>query len=91
MSNLFDYINEFGGISFDEEEPNDVDNIVFCRLVYLDFSAYIGKTIEKIALELEENKGTLTKKGDHHTRSTYRLLFDLANSKRFKNVKVQKI
>ena len=44
MSNLFDYINEFGSISFDEEMPNDVDNIIFCRLVYLDFSAHIGKS-----------------------------------------------
>lgn len=62
MPNLFDYINEFGSISFDEEMPNDVDNVIFCRLVYLDFSAHIGKTIEKIAQELEENKGTLTKR-----------------------------
>ena len=53
MPNLFDYINEFGSISFDEEMPNDVDNVIFCRLVYLDFSAHIGKTIEKIAQELE--------------------------------------
>ena len=37
MPNLFDYINEFGSISFDEEMPNDVDNVIFCRLVYLDF------------------------------------------------------
>lgn len=89
MSNLFDYINEFGSISFDEEMPNDVDNIIFCRLVYLDFSAHIGKTIEKIAQELEENKGTLTKKGERHTRSTYKLLFELAGSERFKGVKIR--
>ena len=38
MIKLIDYVEKYGDISFDNKPFNDVDNLVFCSLIYLDFS-----------------------------------------------------
>ena len=38
MTNLFDYVLQYGDLSFEEKEFNEVDNLVFCLISYLDFS-----------------------------------------------------
>ena len=45
MANLFDYVKKYGNESFLEKSFNDIDNLVFSSLSYLDFSkTEINKT-----------------------------------------------
>ena len=36
MTNLFDYVLQYGDLSFEEKEFNEVDNLVFCLISYLE-------------------------------------------------------
>ena len=38
MANIFDYIEQYGNIRFENKKFNEVDNIIFSMLTYLDFS-----------------------------------------------------
>lgn len=49
MADIFDYAESFRDIMFSEAGLNEIDNAVFCRLAYLDFSGYAGKTLGEIA------------------------------------------
>lgn len=52
MKNIFNYISNYGNLSFSEVAFNDVDNLVFAALSYVDFSTDAdvnNLTINKIA------------------------------------------
>lgn len=49
MKNIFDYIEEYKDIKFSEMGVNEIDNAVFSRLAYLDFTVYAGKTVSEIS------------------------------------------
>ena len=49
MRTMFDYIEEFANASFEIFELTEVDNAIFCRLSYLNFDGFAGKTLEYIA------------------------------------------
>ena len=40
--NIFDYIDKYGDYSFDEKEFNDIDNLVFSSLIYVDLEKYVS-------------------------------------------------
>ena len=43
MADIFDYVEKYRDIMFGDEELNEIDNAIFCRLAYLDFSEFSGK------------------------------------------------
>lgn len=52
MKNIFNYIRNYGNLSFSDEPFNDADNLVFSALSYVDFSTendVNNLTIKKIA------------------------------------------
>lgn len=52
MKNIFNYISNYGNLSFSDEPFNDADNLVFSALSYVDFSTDAdvnNLTINKIA------------------------------------------
>lgn len=62
MADIFDYVKKYGSFRFNEMGISDIDNAVFSRLAYLDFSGYAGKTLGEISEEYEipadDNKAT---------------------------------
>lgn len=96
MSDLFDYLNWRGDISFDEVGPNKIDYLLLSHLSYTIFDDVISenlnetKTFSQLTKEFKLlpdyvqrcNIGFLINK-----RST-ELMFKCAKTKRFKNVKL---
>ena len=68
MANMFDYVEKYGNIRFENKAFNEVDNLVFSTLAYLDYS----KT------KINENCHTLEEIGRQylhkHTRKEIRKL-----------------
>ena len=38
MASVFDYIEQYGNVRFEDKEFNEVDNLIFSVLAYLDFT-----------------------------------------------------
>lgn len=91
MMNLFSYVKKNGNILFKEKPFNDIDNLVFSSLSYLDFS---DTSIHKSSYSLEKiGKEYLTKhkyrKIAHlgiAQKDAYKLLKIVINKKRYKNI-----
>lgn len=96
MTNLLDYLKWRGDISFDNNEPNQVDGLVFCELTYLPFEKFIAECSEEETISsLFEKYSALpeaeTKIGAILPEKEIRELFTLAAScERYKNVKVKR-
>lgn len=41
MGNIIDYVREYGKYTFTEEPLNEVDSLVLCQLVYLNYENYV--------------------------------------------------
>lgn len=91
MTNIYDYVNKYGKYSYEELEFNDLDNLVFSLLTYLDY----GKT------KVKENTHTIKEIGTYYLKTNsykkvskigiaqkraYKLLEIVVNKPRFKNV-----
>ena len=89
--NIFDYVDKYGNYTFEEKEFNDIDNLVFCSISYLNFtSTSVNKDIHSLEflgneyLNLHNYKeikklGVPQKKG-------YQLLEKIIKKKRYKDV-----
>ncbi len=93
MSNIFNYIEKYGQTSFKEKEFNDIDNLVFSLLSYLDFtqtSVNNGRySLEYIGQEyLTNNTYKDVKKIGIAQKDAYKLLKIVIRSQRYKNIKV---
>jgi len=91
MANLFDYVKKYGNESFLEKSFNDIDNLVFSSLSYLDFSkTEINKnscTLEQIGKEyLSKNDYKDVKKLGIAMKEAYQLLEILVTKKRYQEV-----
>lgn len=91
MANLLNYIQEYGDRDFKNKAFNDIDNLVFSELSYLDFSNTSinrGKyTLEYIGLEyLNQNKYQEIKKLGIAQRDAYKLLRVVVTKKRYQNI-----
>jgi len=86
--NLIDYVKKYNNKSFKEEKFNELDNLVFSQLVYLDFSNYKDyKTINEIgSAYLNENKIKDIKNYNLASKDSYILLKHIYNSKRYKDI-----
>ncbi len=49
MGNMVDYIHEYGKYTFTEEPLNEVDSLVLCQMVYLNFSSFVPGLEERNA------------------------------------------
>lgn len=91
MANVFDYVAKYGDFTFQQKPFNEVDNLVFSLLAYLNFK----KT------RINENTHTLEEIGHEylrqHTRkeitrlgiamgSAYRMLETVVNTRRYRDV-----
>lgn len=91
MKNLTDYIDKYGDISFDNKEFNDIDNLIFSSLIYLDFSKtniYNGEyTIHTIADEyISMNKYENVKKIAILQDDVYMLIQAIKDKVRYKDI-----
>ena len=91
MMNIFDYVEKYGNLTFNEKDFNDIDNLVFCSLSYLNFSlssineanhtiGYLGREYLKIYKFSEIKKLGIPQKNG------YKLLKIVINKKRYKNI-----
>lgn len=48
---IFDYIKHYGKFSFQEKQFNEVDNVIFSCLAYVDFSGVVSSSNFKRRLE----------------------------------------
>ncbi len=81
MANIFDYVNNFADKSFSDVCIGEADNIVFCRLAYLDLSKHTGKTLGEIS-------ESFTPSGSDKkvTADTEKLLKEIGKTKRFEYI-----
>ena len=91
MANIFNYVEEYGDVSFETKGFNDVDNLVFSLLSYLDFSCTsINKnkhTLSYIGNEyLKQNRYKDIRKLGIAQRYAYRMLEVILNRKRYSNI-----
>ena len=89
--NIFDYVDKYGKYSFSEKEFNDVDNLVFCSLSYLNFSTTSvnngNHTLEYLGREyISLNNFAGVKRLGIPQKNGYLLIQKLINTKRYKNV-----
>ena len=93
MSNIYDYVEKYGNKTFDKFEFNDLDNLVFSSLSYLDFtntSINNGKySLGYIAKEyISQNKYQKIKKLGIAQRDAYKLITLIINKTRYKNIEL---
>ena len=50
MANILKYIKDYGNKTFYEMDFNEVDNLVFSSLSYLDFYGIVSENKEKISI-----------------------------------------
>lgn len=97
MSNILTYIKNYGNLSFDELEFNELDNLIFSQIVYINFSNIVPSTISK-------NNFITIKEASDKYYELYKtlnmpigllipdeilpMLKELSNSKRFSNLKL---
>jgi len=97
MANMLTYIKNYGKFSFDELEFNEIDNLIFSQIVYINFSNIIPNkisktnyiTIKEAAEKYYNMHKTLDKSiGLLIPDETLPMLKKLASSKRFSNLKL---
>lgn len=91
MTNLFSYVEKYGDKTFKEKKFNDVDNLVFSLLSYLDFSntqINRGKsTLKSIGNEyLSKNEYRKIRQLGIAQKDAYKLLEIVIHKKRYKNI-----
>lgn len=91
MANIFDYVKKYGNKCFSEKSFNEIDNLVFSTLSYLDFSNTSihsnCATLEIIGQEyLSSHTYKEVKKLGVAMRDAYQLLKILITQKRYQNM-----
>lgn len=96
MANILDYILWRGDLNFEKAPFNEVDNLIFAKLSYLNLRGIVEKTegrgiplhrVAKIYFEEERDKERNT--GDLTGESFFKLLKLMADSERYRNVKIK--
>lgn len=83
MNDIFEYIDKYKNFKFSQIGVTEIDNAIFSRLAYLDFTQFAGKTIGEISekyLYSENEKKTM--------EQTQELLKAISKTKRYKYVTV---
>ena len=64
MANMMDYLLWRGDLSFKQAEFNEVDNLIFSELVYVDFDGIVPSLNEDKSITLKEASKIFF---EHHT------------------------
>ena len=94
MANLFNYIKQYGIKSFSEEPFNEVDNLIFSSLPYLNFKNIVKANKEYIKLQEVGRKFFNKYKYDDvikygvAQKESFLILKSIYNSKRYRNILV---
>lgn len=91
MANIFNYVDKYGNYSFKEKSFNELDNVIFANLTYLDFTETSinnsNHTLEEIGLEyLKKYKIKEIKKYGYSEKDAYKLLEKVIKTKRYKDI-----
>lgn len=93
MGNMIDYIHEYGKYTFTKEPLNEVDSLVLCQLVYLNYGSFVPPLEERnapVSIQSIYNHPDRDKiLDDYWYRENNKELFAAAaNSKRFGSLKM---
>ncbi len=96
MANIFDYVHWRGDLSFNKSKFNEIDNIIFTQVCYVDFAcAFNNENInEQVILKDAINQVFLKEKKEDIVLglivpySIVELIDRLKDSKRYSNIKV---
>lgn len=91
MSSLFDYITWRGDLDFSRDDPNEVDAMIFCFMIYADLIPYQGMNIhDATAFYFMNNNINSTKLGlIIPSENVLKMLLQIARSKRFSPVVIE--
>ncbi len=94
MANLFDYIEKYGDLRFENKKFNEVDNVIFSLLSYLDYShTKINEnyhTLEEIGREyLRKNDYKTVRKFGIAIGEAYKLLQTVVETERYRHLIVK--
>lgn len=90
--NLYDYVDKYKDISFDEKNFNDIENMIFSSLSYLDYESIVSNYKKEITLKeagekyLKKYKYKDIFKLGIATKQAYKLLKKIVNTPRYSNV-----
>lgn len=96
MANMMDYLLWRGDLSFKQAEFNEVDNLIFSELVYVDFDGIVPSLNEDKSITLKEASKIFF---EHHTDEEIEakvsstkmaafLMRAMARTKRFGNIEL---
>ncbi len=88
---IYDYVRKYGDLTFEEKEFNDIDNLVFSMLAYLNYTDTSinikNHTIEYIAHEyFKLNKYSDVRRLGIAQRDAYKMLSEVVKTKRYKDL-----
>ena len=88
---IFDYVKKYGDVTFELKPFNDIDNLVFSMLSYLDYTDTSinikDHTIEYIAREyFKLNKYSFVRRKGIAQKDAYLLLEEVVKTKRYKDI-----
>ena len=92
MASIFNYVEKYGDVTFDEKPFNELDNIVFSFLTYLDFTDTDIKKLENTTLEiigqqyLDLFRLKQISKYGFSEKDAYKLLERVYHRKRYKDI-----
>lgn len=90
--NLYDYVEKYKDISFEEKGFNEIENLVFSSLSYLDYEGIVSNTKKEISLKEAGNQ--YLKKYEYKdifrlgiaTKQAYKLLKKIVNTTRYSDI-----
>ncbi len=96
MANILDYILWRGDLTFEKSPFNEIDNLIFAKLSYMNLRGIVGKTegrgipLHKVAeIYFKEERDKEKNTGDLVNPNFFELLLLMAKSERYRNVKIK--
>ena len=95
LGNIFQYIQEYGDFTFEEEPFNEVDNLIFAVLSYVDFSGVVEgvgsnqmisiRNANKKIVLLDYEKGI----NDKYLLNTFKMLHKMSKRRRYRDLQLR--
>ena len=89
MKTIFDYAAKYGENAFSSVPLNEVDNVIFSRLSYLDFCKFKGKTLRETAESFSDASSEDSGRRNKIMERTEELLRLLGETERFGSVLIE--
>lgn len=86
MKTILDYAAEYGENTFSDLPLNEVDNVIFSRLSYLDLGDFVGKTLREAALSYSDAADNDSGRRNKVMERTEELLRLIGETERFGGV-----